>query len=53
LKEAKRQFESEYFKGLLQRTRGNMTLASRYSRVGRPYLYKKIHEYGICPEQFR
>ncbi len=53
LKEAKRRFETEYFKGLLKRTRGNMTMASRYSRVGRPYLYKKMREYGIEPEQFR
>ena len=30
-----------------------MTMASRYSRVGRPYLYKKIREYGLEPESFR
>ncbi|MCE5231644.1 sigma 54-interacting transcriptional regulator [bacterium] len=53
LKEAKRRFETEYFNGLLKRTRGNMTMASRFSRVGRPYLYKKIREYGIEPEKFR
>jgi two-component system response regulator HydG len=53
LKDAKRVFESEYFIGLLRRTRGNMTLASRYSRVGRPYLYKKIREYGIEPDEYR
>ncbi len=53
LKEAKRIFETEYFKGLLRRTHGNMTMASRYSRVGRPYLYKKIREYGLEPESFR
>lgn len=53
LKEAKRQFESEYFLGLLRRTHGNMTLASRFSRVGRPYLYKKIKEYDLNPDEFR
>ena len=53
LKEAKRHFESEYFKNLLRRTRGNMAKASRYSHVGRPYLYKKIREHGIEPEHFR
>jgi DNA-binding NtrC family response regulator len=53
LKEAKRLFETEYFKDLLKRTGGNMTLASRLSRVGRPYLYKKIREYEINPEEFR
>lgn len=53
LKEAKRIFETEYFRSLLKQTHGNMTLASRQSRVGRPYLYKKIRECGINPEQFR
>jgi DNA-binding NtrC family response regulator len=53
LKEAKRLFETDYFKHLLKRTGGNMTLASRLSRVGRPYLYKKVREYDINPEQFR
>ncbi|MEN6627692.1 MAG: sigma 54-interacting transcriptional regulator [Candidatus Sumerlaeia bacterium] len=53
LKEAKKRFETEYFTGLLKKTRGNMTMASRFSRVGRPYLYKKIREYGIEPEKFR
>ena len=53
LKEAKHRFEAEYFKDLLLRTHGNMTLASRFSRVGRPYLYKKIREYGLQPDQFR
>lgn len=53
LKEAKRLFETEYFKQLLRRTKGNMTKASRFSRVGRPYLYKKIREYGIEPDVYR
>ena len=53
LKDAKRVFETEYFTSLLRRTRGNMTMASRQSRVGRPYLYKKIREYGIEPESYR
>jgi DNA-binding NtrC family response regulator len=53
LKEAKRLFESEYFTGLLKHVHGNMTMASRYSHVGRPYLYKKIREYGLEPEEFR
>lgn len=53
LKEAKREFESSYFKDLLKRTGGNMTMASRLSRVGRPYLYKKIREYDLDPESFR
>ncbi|NUP91177.1 MAG: sigma-54-dependent Fis family transcriptional regulator, partial [Candidatus Sumerlaeia bacterium] len=53
LKEAKKRFEREYFKDLLRRTRGNMSLASRSSRVGRPYLYKKISDYEIDPKDYR
>jgi DNA-binding NtrC family response regulator len=53
LKEAKKRFEREYFKDLLRRTKGNMSLASRSSRVGRPYLYKKIADYDIDPNEFR
>lgn len=53
LKEAKHLFEAEYFTALLKRTRGNMTMASRLSKVGRPYLYKKIKECEIEPEVFR
>jgi hypothetical protein len=30
-----------------------MTLASRISKVGRPYLYKKLKEYEIDPNDFR
>jgi len=53
MKQAKRLFEAEYFKDLLRRTKGNMTLASRISRVGRPYLYKKLKEHEIDPDGFR
>jgi DNA-binding NtrC family response regulator len=53
LREAKRRFEFEYFKDLLRRTKGNMSLASRASRVGRPYLYKKINDYEIDPNDYR
>jgi two-component system, NtrC family, response regulator HydG len=53
MKQAKRNFEADYFKSLLQHTRGNMTLASRISKVGRPYLYKKLKEHAIEPEEFR
>lgn len=53
LRQAKRTFEAEYFKNLLGRTGGNMTMASRISKVGRPYLYKKIKEYQIEPDEFR
>ncbi|MBN1475387.1 sigma-54-dependent Fis family transcriptional regulator [Candidatus Sumerlaeota bacterium] len=53
LKEAKRRFEREYFCDLLRRSKGNMSLASRRSRVGRPYLYKKINDHQINPDDFR
>lgn len=53
LREAKRSFESEYFKNLLRHTGGNMTLASRISKVGRPYLYKKIKDHSIEPNDYR
>lgn len=53
LRQAKRTFEAEYFKSLLGRTGGNMTMASRISKVGRPYLYKKLKEYKIEPDEFR
>ena len=53
MKQAKRLFEAEYFKDLLRRTKGNMTLASRVSKVGRPYLYKKLKEHAIDPDGFR
>jgi DNA-binding NtrC family response regulator len=53
MKQAKRNFEADYFKSLLQHTRGNMTMASRISKVGRPYLYKKLKEHEIEPEEFR
>jgi DNA-binding NtrC family response regulator len=53
LREAKKRFEREYFRDLLRRTKGNMSLASRSSRVGRPYLYKKINDYQIDPNDFR
>lgn len=53
LRDAKKLFETDYFSSLLKRTQGNMTMASKLSRVGRPYLYKKIREYGLLPEEFR
>jgi DNA-binding NtrC family response regulator len=53
LRDAKRRFEREYFKDLLRRTKGNMSKASRNSRVGRPYLYKKINDYDINPNDYR
>lgn len=52
-RDAKSQFEIEYYRDLLTRTHGNMSLASKISKVGRPYLYKKIRECNLDPESFR
>lgn len=53
LRQARRMFEKQYYVDLLRRTKGNMSLASRVSRAGRPYLYKKLHDHGLDPEAFR
>ena len=53
LRQAKEDFEREYFRALLAHTRGNMSLASKISKVGRPYLYKKTREHGLDPADFR
>ncbi len=53
LREAKVQFETEYYRDLLIRTQGNMSLAAKISKVGRPYLYKKIRDCHLDPDTFR
>ncbi|MCX7011961.1 MAG: sigma 54-interacting transcriptional regulator [Candidatus Sumerlaeota bacterium] len=53
LRTAKQDFELHYFRTLLSHTRGNMSMASKISKVGRPYLYKKIREHALNPEDFR
>ena len=53
LRTAKQDFEQQYFRTLLSHTRGNMSMASKISKVGRPYLYKKIREHALNPEDFR
>ncbi|OPZ07903.1 MAG: Transcriptional regulatory protein ZraR [candidate division BRC1 bacterium ADurb.BinA292] len=52
-KKAKREFETNYFTRLLEKASGNMALAARYSRVGRPYLYRKMRAIGLDPDAFR
>lgn len=53
LRVAKATFETEYYRDLLRHCRGNMSAASKISKVGRPYLYKKIRECNLDPESFR
>ena len=45
--------EKEYYKALLDRTNGNMSLAAQICGQGRPYLYKKVKENKIDPNDFR
>jgi len=52
-KQAKGRFELQYFTDLLRKTRGNMTQAAELSKVGRPYLYKKLREHNLRPAEFR
>jgi DNA-binding NtrC family response regulator len=52
-KQAKNRFEVRYFTDLLRKTGGNMTQAADLSRVGRPYLYKKLQEHKLKPTEFR
>lgn len=52
-KQAKSRFEVQYFTDLLRRTLGNMTQAADLSKVGRPYLYKKLQEHKLRPSDFR
>lgn len=42
-----------YFIKLLEVTKGNVTEASKRSKIGRPYLYKMLKAYGLNPDMFR
>ena len=50
---AKRDFEREYFIGVLQEAGGNMSLAARIANLTRQHLYEKIGCYGLNPDTFR
>ncbi|MBT3877480.1 MAG: sigma-54-dependent Fis family transcriptional regulator [Candidatus Scalindua sp.] len=45
--EAKNEFERRYFKNVLERTNGNISAASRFSKVDRKQLREKIRKFGI------
>lgn len=42
-----------YLQELLRRTHGNMAVAAKISKIGRPYLYKMVHQAGIDVDAFR
>src|SRR3989344_5316255 len=46
-------FELSYFWALLKHCRGNVTQAQRISGIGRPYLYKRLHDFNLDPDDFR
>jgi len=45
--EAKNEFERTYFKNVLERTNGNISAASRFSKIDRKQLREKIRKFGI------
>ena len=53
LTEAKREFEKRYIIALLKKTKGNVSKACEIGKIGRPYFYKKLKEYGINHYKFK
>jgi DNA-binding NtrC family response regulator len=51
--EAKQDFEVEYLKLVLEKARGNISLAARLTDIPRQNLYEKLSKYGIDKEAFR
>ena len=51
--EAKQDFEVEYLKLVLEKARGNISLAARLTDIPRQNLYEKLSKYGIDKETFR
>jgi len=49
--EAKEKFEREYLLKLLERTRGNVSAASRLAGIARQNLYAKLRKHGIAPRR--
>lgn len=47
LVDAKKQFEKKYILQILKKCKGNVSLACKTGKIGRPYLYKKMKEYQI------
>ena len=53
LRVIKELFELAYFWALLNHCHGNVTQAQRISGIGRPYLYKRLHDFNLDPDDFR
>jgi DNA-binding NtrC family response regulator len=51
-RDAREQFEREYFERLLTASGGNVTEAARRSGISRRHFYEKIGDLGIDPQQF-
>ncbi len=51
--EAKQDFEIEYLKQVLEKARGNISLAARLTDIPRQNLYEKLSKYGIDKDIFR
>ncbi|MGI9338970.1 MAG: helix-turn-helix domain-containing protein, partial [Gammaproteobacteria bacterium] len=45
LREAREAFEREYFRNILQLTRGNMQRAAEIAGLERTYFYRKLKQY--------
>ncbi len=52
-KEAKRNFETRYVKGLLRRCGGNISRAARLAKKDRKDFYDVIRRTGVDPQEFR
>jgi len=50
---AKKDFEIEYLRLVLEKARGNMSLASRLADIPRQNLYEKLQKYEIDKDSFR
>jgi DNA-binding NtrC family response regulator len=53
ISEARRRFEREYIIRLLERTKGNMSLAAEIAGIRRQNLYRKVQQLDIDPARFR
>lgn len=51
--EAKRRFESEYFTGVLEQSKGNTAKAARIMGLQRPSLIRKLKDLNIDPTKFK
>jgi two-component system response regulator HydG len=50
---AKRDFELDYLRLVLEKARGNISLASRLADIPRQNLYEKLEKYGINKDSYR